>query len=86
MLFIFLSQTVLVTNEKDPLLRELYRNWSLGNSRSHLHASASLRVQINLGEFLLVLRSPILIDDPEFYLAVYSSYLAPQLKDTGEKC
>ena len=38
---------------------------------------------MNLGESLLVLRSPVLVVDSEFYLVVYNKYLVPQLKDTG---
>ena len=38
---------------------------------------------MNLGESLLDLGSTILVDDPEFYLAVCNSYLSPQLKETG---
>ena len=33
------------------------------------------RLQINLAKSLLLLRYPILLDDPEFYLVVYSRYL-----------
>ena len=40
-------------------------------------------VQTNLGESLLDLGSPILVDDPEFYLEVCNRYLPPQVEETG---
>ena len=40
-------------------------------------------VQTNLGEALLDLRSPVLVDDPEFYLIVCNRYLPSQLRDWG---
>ena len=38
---------------------------------------------MNFSKTLLVLGSPILVDDPDFYLAVYNSYATSQLKGSG---
>ena len=48
-----------------------------------LHSPPPQGVQMNFREALLVLRSPILVDDPDFYLAVYNSYVTSQLKASG---
>ena len=38
---------------------------------------------MNFSESLLVLGSPVLVDDPEFYLVRYSRSAPSQLRDTG---
>ena len=59
------------------------RIWSLGTSRGPLHCLPPQGVQMNFSETLPVLGSPILVDDPDFYLAVYNSYITSQLKGSG---
>ena len=55
--------------------------WTLQGSRALVPAEAPfahlppLGVQTDLSESLLVLRSSVLVDDPEFYLMEYSRYL-----------
>ena len=49
-------------------------------SYAHLHPKG---VHMNFSESLLVLGSPVLVDDPEFYLVRYSMSAPSQLRDTG---
>ena len=82
----FFQSALLATNKRDPELTSLLR---LNSARTGalVPAEASWahltpqRVQTDLGESLLVLGSPKLVD--EFYLEVYNKYLGPQWRDTG---
>ena len=83
----FLSQQFYGDRQSDPewtsLLRlNSTRNRSLVTSRGTSCPPASSGSPANLGKSLLVLGSPILVHNPEFYLAVYNRYLPFQLKDT----
>ena len=76
----FFKLTVLWWPQRDPERTSLLRlnsmkNQSLSTSRGT--RLPPLRIQTNLGKSLLVLGSPVLVDDPECYLAVYSRYLPP---------
>ena len=76
--------TVLVIN-KGTQSRLLSFAWTLQWTRALVPAEASgahpppWRIQTNLDESLLVLRFLILVDDPEFYLAVYISHVADKV-------
>ena len=49
---------------------------SLGTNRGPFCPFASSGVWTDFSKSLLVLRSPVLVDDPEFYLVGYSRYLS----------
>ena len=97
MLFFFLGWKFYSDHEEthSGLLLHLnsVKNWRLCSSRGPCAHLPPQKVQRNLGKSVLVLGSPLLVDDPELYLVLYSRYLPPpswkilgggsQLKDTG---
>ena len=56
------------------------RNWSLGTSTAPLHLYTSSESK-QIGKSLLVLGSPVLVGDSEFYLIVKQVHAPSQLKD-----